>query len=101
MREETFGPVAPLAPFDDEGEVMAAANALPWGLAAYVYSGDPDRQERVAAALDYGVVGVNDPLPAAPHLPFGGLKRSGLGKEGGRLGIEEFLDTQLISTRGS
>ena len=101
MREETFGPVAPLAPFDDEGEVMAAANATPWGLAAYVYSGDPDRQDRVAAALDYGVVGVNDPLPAAPHLPFGGLKRSGLGKEGGRLGIEEFLDTQLISTRPS
>ena len=97
MREETFGPVAPLAPFRDAGEAVAAANSLPWGLAAYVYGGDPERVRGIATRLEFGVVGVNDPLPAAPHLPFGGLKRSGLGKEGGRMGIEEFLDTQLVS----
>ena len=96
MREETFGPVAPLAPVDSEQEAVELANATPWGLAAYVY-GDPERAVRLAPALDYGVVGVNDPLPAAPHLPFGGIKRSGLGKEGGRAGIEEFLEVQLVS----
>ena len=58
----------------------------------------PSAASRLADSLDYGVVGVNDPLPAAPHLPFGGIKRSGLGKEGGRAGIEEFLETQLVST---
>ena len=100
MREETFGPVAPLAPVDSEREAVELANALPWGLAAYVCSGDPERAEHLARSLDYGVVGINDPLPAAPHLPFGGLKRSGLGKEGGRAGIEEFLETQLVSAAG-
>jgi succinate-semialdehyde dehydrogenase / glutarate-semialdehyde dehydrogenase len=97
MREETFGPVAPLAEVGSPEEAVTRANALPWGLAAYVYSGDRERGEELAASLEFGVIGVNDPLPAAPHLPFGGLKRSGLGKEGGRAGIEEFLDTQLIS----
>jgi len=96
MREETFGPVAPIAPVDSEQEAVELANATPWGLAAYVY-GDPEDAVRLASALDYGVVGVNDPLPAAPHLPFGGVKRSGLGKEGGRAGIEEFLEVQLVS----
>jgi succinate-semialdehyde dehydrogenase / glutarate-semialdehyde dehydrogenase len=98
MREETFGPVAPLAAVRSEREAVELANGLPWGLAAYVYSGDRERAKRLASALDYGVIGINDPLPAAPHLPFGGLKRSGLGKEGGRAGIEEFLDTQLVSS---
>ena len=79
---------------------LEAANSLPWGLAAYLYSGDPERARGIAAGLEFGVVGVNDPLPAAPHLPFGGLKRSGLGKEGGRMGIEEFLETQLVSVVG-
>ncbi len=97
MREETFGPVAPIAPVSSEREAIELANALPWGLAAYLYTGDTDRAERLSSSLDYGVVGINDPLPAAPHLPFGGLKRSGLGKEGGRAGIEEFLETQLVS----
>jgi succinate-semialdehyde dehydrogenase/glutarate-semialdehyde dehydrogenase len=101
MREETFGPVAPMAAVDSPQEAVARANALPWGLAAYVYSGDRRRAEGLAASLDYGVIGINDPLPAAPHLPFGGLKRSGLGKEGGRAGIEEFLETQLISSAES
>ena len=98
MREETFGPVAPLAAVGSPEEAVVRANSLPWGLAAYAYTGDPARGEQLAAALEYGVVGINDPLPAAPHLPFGGVKASGLGKEGGRAGIEEFLDTQLVSS---
>ena len=98
MHEETFGPVAPIAPVASAAEAVELANGLPWGLAAYLYSGDEEMVDRVVHALDYGVVGVNDPLPAAPHLPFGGIKRSGLGKEGGRAGIEEFLETQLVST---
>jgi succinate-semialdehyde dehydrogenase/glutarate-semialdehyde dehydrogenase len=97
MREETFGPVAPIAPVAHVEEAVAAANSLPWGLAAYLYAGDPERGRRIATELEFGVIGINDPLPAAPHLPFGGLKRSGLGKEGGRMGIEEFLETQLVS----
>jgi succinate-semialdehyde dehydrogenase / glutarate-semialdehyde dehydrogenase len=97
MREETFGPVAPLAAFATEDEVVAAANELPWGLAAFFYTRDLARAVRVAERLEYGIIGVNDPLPAAPQLPFGGVKQSGIGKEGGRLGIEEFLDTKLVS----
>jgi succinate-semialdehyde dehydrogenase / glutarate-semialdehyde dehydrogenase len=97
MREETFGPVAPIAAYSDEDELLAAANELPSGLAAFLYTRDAARAMRIADRLDYGVVGINDPLPAAPNLPFGGLKQSGIGKEGGRLGIEEFLDTKLVS----
>ncbi len=101
MREETFGPVAPLAEVGSADEAVARANALPWGLAAYVYSGNRERADELAARLEYGVIGVNDPLPAAPDLPFGGLKRSGIGKEGGRAGIAEFLETQLVSAAAS
>ena len=97
MREETFGPVAPIATFAAEDEVLSAANALPGGLAAFLYTNNRERADRVAERLQFGVIGVNDPLPAAPHLPFGGLKESGLGKEGGRLGIDEFTDAKLIS----
>jgi succinate-semialdehyde dehydrogenase/glutarate-semialdehyde dehydrogenase len=97
MREETFGPVAPLAAVDSAEHAVELANELPWGLAAYLYTRDAGRARDLAASLEYGVVGLNDPLPAAPHLPFGGIKRSGLGKEGGRAGIEEFLVTQLVS----
>jgi succinate-semialdehyde dehydrogenase/glutarate-semialdehyde dehydrogenase len=97
MREETFGPIVPLAAVGSPEEAVMRSNALPWGLAAYVHCGDPERGRRLAEALEYGVIGINDPLPAAPHLPFGGIKASGLGKEGGRAGIEEFLETQLVS----
>jgi succinate-semialdehyde dehydrogenase/glutarate-semialdehyde dehydrogenase len=97
MREETFGPVAPIASFATEDEVIAAANDTPYGLAAYLYTRDLGRAWRVAEALDYGIVGVNDGVPSAPQAPFGGVKQSGIGREGGPWGIEEYLETKYVS----
>lgn len=99
MQEETFGPVAPLMPFDSEAEAIAAANATPFGLAAYLWTRDLGRATRVSEALDYGIVGINDGAPSVPQAPFGGIKDSGLGREGGRYGIDEYLDTKFVSTR--
>lgn len=99
MQEETFGPVAPLIVFDDEAEAIAAANATPFGLAAYLWTRNLGRAARVSEALDYGIVGVNDGAPSAPQAPFGGIKDSGLGREGGRYGIDEYLDLKFVSTR--
>lgn len=96
-REETFGPVAPLLTFTDEAEVVRRANDSPFGLAAYCYTRDLGRAHRVADALEFGLVGINDPLPASPVAPFGGFKESGLGREGGHDGIEAFLETKLVS----
>lgn len=97
MEEETFGPVAPLIAFSDEADAVRAANATPYGLAAYLWTRDLGRAFRVAEALDYGIVGVNDGLPAAPHAPFGGVKDSGVGREGGKWGLEEYLDVKFVS----
>ena len=96
-KEETFGPVAPLFSFRTEAEVVDRANATPYGLAAYFYTRDTARTIRVAEALEYGIVGVNDPRPASPTAPFGGFKQSGLGREGGQEGIDAFLETKLVS----
>jgi succinate-semialdehyde dehydrogenase/glutarate-semialdehyde dehydrogenase len=99
LEEETFGPVAPIAPFQDERHAIAMANATQYGLAAYLWTRDLSRALRVAEALDYGIVGVNDGLPTAmaPQAPFGGMKDSGLGREGGRWGLEEYLEVKLVS----
>ncbi len=97
LEEETFGPIAPVVSFTDEADVVRAANATPFGLAAYVCTRDLGRAFRVAEALDYGIVGVNDGLPATPHAPFGGVKFSGIGREGGRWGLEEYLDVKYVS----
>jgi succinate-semialdehyde dehydrogenase / glutarate-semialdehyde dehydrogenase len=97
MREETFGPVAPVVRFVDEADAIAQANDTPYGLAAYLYTRDASRLIRVAEALEYGIIGANDGLPSTPQAPFGGVKESGLGREGGRWGLDEYLETKFIS----
>ncbi|MGH7179874.1 MAG: aldehyde dehydrogenase family protein, partial [Tepidisphaeraceae bacterium] len=97
LHEETFGPVAPIIAFTGEDEVVRSANSLPAGLAAYFYTTDAARCARLSEQLQHGIVGVNDSLPGAVQAPFGGIRQSGIGKEGGRMGLEEFLDTKFVS----
>jgi len=97
LEEETFGPVAPVLTFDTLDEVVAAANDTPFGLAAYLWTRDLDTAHRVSERLDYGIVGINDGAPSTPQAPFGGVKMSGLGREGGVWGIQEYLDTKFVS----
>lgn len=99
-REETFGPVAPLLRFRDEVEVIHRANDTEFGLAAYLYSRDVGRVFRVAEALDYGMVGINTGLISTEAAPFGGMKSSGLGREGSRYGIEEYLEIKYLCISG-
>jgi succinate-semialdehyde dehydrogenase/glutarate-semialdehyde dehydrogenase len=94
-REETFGPVAPVIPFDTEEEVLEMANDTHYGLASYIYTRDIARAMRVFEKLRFGIVGINDINPTAAAAPFGGMKESGLGREGGREGIAEYLETKL------
>lgn len=91
-REETFGPLAPVFRFDTEAEVIAAANDTEFGLASYVYTRDMARVWRVMEGLEYGMVGVNTGLISTEVAPFGGVKQSGLGREGSRHGIEDYTD---------
>ena len=91
-REETFGPLAAIFPFDTEEEVIAAANATEYGLAAYFYARDIGIINRVGSALQYGMIGVNTGAISNETAPFGGVKQSGLGREGGRQGIEDYLE---------
>lgn len=100
MQEEIFGPVAPVIRFETEKEVIKMANDTPYGLAAYFYGRDIGRVFRVAEALDYGMVGVNTGLVATTVAPFGGMKESGIGREGSKYGLEEFMETKYICLAG-
>jgi succinate-semialdehyde dehydrogenase/glutarate-semialdehyde dehydrogenase len=97
VSEEIFGPVAPVVVFERDDEVIELANASEHGLAAYVYSGDLARAMRAAEAIESGMVAVNRGFMSDPAAPFGGVKRSGLGREGGREGVEEFLETKYVA----
>jgi succinate-semialdehyde dehydrogenase/glutarate-semialdehyde dehydrogenase len=95
-KEETFGPVAPVFRFETEAEVVAAANATEFGLASYFYSRDIGRVFRVGEALEYGMVGINTGLISTAEVPFGGVKQSGLGREGARQGIEDYVELKYL-----
>lgn len=100
MREETFGPVAAVMPFETEQEVIAAANNTDSGLAAYFYARDVARVWRVAEQLEYGMVGVNTGIMSNEVAPFGGIKQSGLGREGSRYGMDEYLEMKYVCLGG-
>jgi succinate-semialdehyde dehydrogenase / glutarate-semialdehyde dehydrogenase len=95
-REETFGPIAPVILFEEEEEVIRMANDTNYGLASYLYTRDLSRAIRVSEALRFAIVGINDINPTSAAAPFGGMKESGLGREGGQEGIAEYLETKLI-----
>jgi succinate-semialdehyde dehydrogenase/glutarate-semialdehyde dehydrogenase len=95
--EEIFGPVAPISVFDTEAEALAAANATEFGLVNYVFTESLDRALRVAEKLESGMIGLNTGLVSNPAAPFGGVKESGLGREGGSVGIDEFLETKYVA----
>ena len=97
LNEEIFGPVASLQTFKDEAEVIKRANDTEYGLVAYLYTKDLGRGMRVSEKLDFGMIGLNRGLVSDPAAPFGGMKQSGIGREGAHEGLMEFLETQYIS----
>jgi succinate-semialdehyde dehydrogenase/glutarate-semialdehyde dehydrogenase len=97
MTDEPFAPVMPLLDFDRIDDVIAAANNTPYGLAAYVFTNDLTIATRMAEGLEAGIIGINDPVPATPQCPFGGMKESGLGRELGHEGLEAYLETKYVS----
>jgi succinate-semialdehyde dehydrogenase / glutarate-semialdehyde dehydrogenase len=99
-REETFGPVAPLIRFRTEDEVIRLANDSEFGLSGYFYSRDIGRIFRVAEQMETGIVGVNTGIISTEIAPFGGVKQSGLGREGSKYGLEEFLEVKYIQIGG-
>ncbi len=100
FREETFGPVAPLFRFHTEKEAIRLANDTEFGLASYFYARDVGRIFRVAEALEYGIVGINEGIISTAEAPFGGMKSSGLGREGSKYGIEEYLEVKYLALGG-
>ncbi len=98
--EEIFGPVAPLIRFKSEDEAIAIANDTPFGLAGYFFSQDVNRCWRVAEKLEYGMVSINEGVFSNEVIPFGGWKESGLGREGGVEGLEEYLETKFVNFGG-
>ncbi|RWX17092.1 aldehyde dehydrogenase family protein, partial [Rhizobium leguminosarum] len=98
--EETFGPVAPLFRFETEEEAVALANATPFGLASYFYTESLKRSWRVAEALEFGMVGLNTGSVSTEVAPFGGVKQSGLGREGAQCGIDEYLEVKTFHIGG-
>jgi succinate-semialdehyde dehydrogenase/glutarate-semialdehyde dehydrogenase len=99
-REEIFGPLAPVFRFETEEEVIGMANATEFGLASYVYTRDLGRAFRLNERLAYGMIGINSGLITTVEAPFGGIKESGLGKEGGSQGLEDYLDTKYVCIDG-
>ena len=100
FREETFGPVAPLFKFETEEDVIEMANDTEFGLASYFYARDLGRVWRVAEALEYGMVAVNEGILSTEVAPFGGVKESGLGREGSKYGMDEYTETKYILMGG-
>jgi succinate-semialdehyde dehydrogenase/glutarate-semialdehyde dehydrogenase len=99
-REETFGPLAPLFRFETEDEAVHMANDTEFGLAAYFYTRDLGRSWRVSEALEYGIVGLNTGIISTEVAPFGGIKESGLGREGSRYGIDDYLEIKYLCFSG-
>jgi succinate-semialdehyde dehydrogenase/glutarate-semialdehyde dehydrogenase len=97
MQEETFGPLAPVSTYSDDEEVIQRANGTPFGLAAYVYTQSLKKAVWFSENLEYGIVGINDGLPSVAQAPFGGMKESGLGREGSHYGLDEFLEIKFVS----
>jgi succinate-semialdehyde dehydrogenase/glutarate-semialdehyde dehydrogenase len=95
--EDTFGPVSPHAKFETEDEAIALANDSIYGLAAYFYSREASRVFRVAERLEYGIVGANDGAPSTAQAPFGGVKQSGFGREGGHWAMNEYVNVKYVS----
>jgi succinate-semialdehyde dehydrogenase/glutarate-semialdehyde dehydrogenase len=99
-KEEIFGPLAPVFRFETEEEAVEMANATVFGLASYVYTRDLARAFRLNEALQYGMIGINSGLITTVEAPFGGIKESGMGKEGGSQGLEDYLDTKYVCIDG-
>jgi succinate-semialdehyde dehydrogenase / glutarate-semialdehyde dehydrogenase len=99
-REETFGPVAPLFRFRTEQEAVDMANATEFGLACYFYTRDIGRVWRVAEGLEYGIIGINEGIISAAEAPFGGMKESGIGREGSHHGVDEYLEIKYMLMGG-
>jgi len=95
--EETFGPVAPFIAFRSEDDVVRMANDTPYGLAAYIYTRDLGRTLRVSDRLEYGMIGVNESALGYVQAPFGGIKQSGMGREGGKHGLDDFLEYKYLN----